>query len=379
MAKKRSWTTSLAQRSNPARMRYKAALLLVMLVLCGCGGFSQSTPTAAPTEAPSATPVPPTATPVPPTPTATPVPKLRIGLLDAGELGSGTNLLALLDAGAGEFAAAHALPYTMLAAPDAAAAVDARIAAGDNVIVLAGDGQVAALSAAVAAHSAVTFIYFGQPAPAATENLIVLGAEGFAPDELGFLAGLAVGAASRSEVVAAVVSLLDVSGKAYDSGFQNGMRVACGRCKYIQIDTRIYAGREVQQALLIRLREDERVDTIWAAPGAGGDWLLEGCAQQGCRVVTNGKPPAVLEPAVAAVVELRPDVPLTAILAALWEDRAPAVPVALNAASGALQLRPLGAGAALTAADVNVVMDFANRLASGELSTGIDPATGLPF
>ena len=79
------------------------------------------------------------------------------------------------------------------------------------------------------------------------------------------------------------------------------------RCKYIQIDTRVYAGRDVQQARLIRLREDERVDTIWSAPGAGGDWLLEGCAQQGCRVVTNGKPPPVLEPAVAAVVELRPD------------------------------------------------------------------------
>ncbi len=96
-------------------------------------------------------------------------------------------------------------------------------------------------------------------------------------------------------------------------------------------------------------------------------------------MVTNGKPPPVLEPAVAAVVELRPDVPLKAILAALWEDRAPVLPVLLNAASGALQLQPLGAGAALTAADVGVVMDFANRLASGELSTGIDPATGLPF
>ena len=378
MARKRSWTTSLTQRSNPARMRATIAALLVML-LSGCGGYSQPTPTAAPTVAPTATLVPPTNTPVPPTPTATPVPKLRIGLLDAGELAFGANLMELLDAGAEEFALEHALPYIMLAAPDVPAAIAARIAAGDNVLVLAGDGQGAAVSAAAAAHVAVTFIYMGQPAPAATNNLIVLGADGFPADELGFLAGLAAGAASRSEVVAAVVSLLDVSGRAYDSGFQNGMRVACARCKYIQIDTRIYAGLDVQQALLIRLREDEKVDTLWVAPGAGGDWLLEGCAQQGCSIVTNGKPAAKLEPAVAAVVALRPDLPLTAILDALWEERAPVVPVMLNAASGALQLQPLGARAALTAADVSVVMDFANRLASGELATGVDPATGLPY
>ena len=353
------------------------AAALLVLVLCGCSVQPPPTPTAAPTAAPSATPVPPTSTPVPPT--ATPVPKLRLGLLDAGELASGADLIALLDAGASEFAAAHALPYTMLAAPDVPAAIAARIAAGDNVLVLAGDGQGAAVSAAAAAHVAVTFIYMGQPAPAATNNLIVLGADGFPADELGFLAGLAAGAASRSEVVAAVVSLLDVSGRAFDSGFQNGMRVACARCKYIQIDTRIYAGLDVQQALLIRLREDEKVDTLWVAPGAGGDWLLEGCAQQGCSIVTNGKPAAKLEPAVAAVVALRPDLPLTAILDALWEERAPVVPVMLNAASGALQLQPLGARAALTAADVSVVMDFANRLASGELATGVDPATGLPY
>lgn len=376
MAKKRCWKTSLAHRSKAARMRAMAAALLV-LVLCGCSVQPPPTPTAAPTAAPSATPVPPTSTPVPPT--ATPVPKLRLGLLDAGELASGANLIALLDVGASEFAAAHALPYTMLAAPDVPAAIAARIAAGDNVLVLAGDGQGAAVSAAAAAHVAVTFIYMGQPAPAATNNLIVLGADGFPADELGFLAGLAAGAASRSEVVAAVVSLLDVSGRAYDSGFQNGMRVACARCKYIQIDTRIYAGLDVQQALLIRLREDEKVDTLWVAPGAGGDWLLEGCAQQGCSIVTNGKPAAKLEPAVAAVVALRPDLPLTAILDALWEERAPVVPVMLNAASGALQLQPLGARAALTAGDVSVVMDFANRLASGELATGVDPATGLPY
>ena len=376
MAKKRCWKTSLAHRSKAARMRAMAAALLV-LVLCGCSVQPPPTPTAAPTAAPSATPVPPTSTPVPPT--ATPVPKLRVGLLDAGELASGADLIALLDAGASEFAAAHALPYTMLAAPDVPAAIAARIAAGDNVLVLAGDGQGAAVSAAAAAHVAVTFIYMGQPAPAATNNLIVLGADGFPADELGFLAGLAAGAASRSEVVAAVVSLFDVSGRAFDSGFQNGMRVACARCKYIQIDTRIYAGLDVQQALLIRLREDEKVDTLWVAPGAGGDWLLEGCAQQGCSIVTNGKPAAKLEPAVAAVVALRPDLPLTAILDALWEERAPVVPVMLNAASGALQLQPLGARAALTAADVSVVMDFANRLASGELATGVDPATGLPY
>ena len=376
MAKKRCWKTSPAHRSKAARMRAMAAALLV-LVLCGCSVQPPPTPTAAPTAAPSATPVPPTSTPVPPT--ATPVPKLRLGLLDAGELASGADLIALLDAGASEFAAAHALPYTMLAAPDVPAAIAARIAAGDNVLVLAGDGQGAAVSAAAAAHVAVTFIYMGQPAPAATNNLIVLGADGFPADELGFLAGLAAGAASRSEVVAAVVSLFDVSGRAFDSGFQNGMRVACARCKYIQIDTRIYAGLDVQQALLIRLREDEKVDTLWVAPGAGGDWLLEGCAQQGCSIVTNGKPAAKLEPAVAAVVALRPDLPLTAILDALWEERAPVVPVMLNAASGALQLQPLGARAALTAADVSVVMDFANRLASGELATGVDPATGLPY
>lgn len=376
MAKKRCWKTSPAHRSKAARMRAMAAALLV-LVLCGCSVQPPPTPTAAPTAAPSATPVPPTSTPVPPT--ATPVPKLRLGLLDAGELASGADLIALLDAGASEFAAAHALPYTMLAAPDVPAAIAARIAAGDNVLVLAGDKQGAAVSAAAAVHVAVTFIYMGQPAPAATNNLIVLGADGFPADELGFLAGLAAGAASRSEVVAAVVSLLDVSGRAYDSGFQNGMRVACARCKYIQIDTRIYAGLDVQQALLIRLREDEKVDTLWAAPGAGGDWLLEGCAQQGCSIVTNGKPAAKLEPAVAAVVALRPDLPLTAILDALWEERAPVVPVMLNAASGALQLQPFGARAALTAADVSVVMDFANRLASGELATGVDPATGLPY
>ena len=161
MAKKRSWTTSLTRRSKPTLMRTTAAALLLTL-LAGCGGFSLPTPTAAPTVAPSATLVPPTNTPAPPTPTATPVPKLRIGLLDAGELAFGTNLAELLDASAKEFAVLNALPYTALAAPDVTAARGLRVAAGDNVIVLAGDEQGAAVRAAATAHADVTFIYLGQ-------------------------------------------------------------------------------------------------------------------------------------------------------------------------------------------------------------------------
>jgi basic membrane protein A len=285
-------------------------------------------------------------------------------------------------------AAAKSLGWTLQTATDPVAEGLSRLPqAGVQVIVADGADLEAATRVAAVAFPSAYFVGVGQAGQGdKLPNLLSLGVGPARQDQLGFMAGVVAGYATRAKVVTAVGYTTDAIGLKYRNGFLHGVRLSCSRCRVDFVDlTDLNDGPAAADKA--RLNASLSSDVVFAAAGAAsadalhaaaeaGAWVLGadadvyqsvfggGAAAKGAdKVLTSAyfDPAAALVAAVKAYQAGKP-----------WNGAQP-----YSAATGAVTLAPIRVStdvlSDLDRAEINAVLA---QLADGSLETGIDPATG---
>lgn len=210
----------------------------------------------------------------------------------------------------------------------------------------------------------VRFIVLGGSALEAPNALILpADSQAWRPDQLGLLAGAAAGFAAANQRVAALGDPASPYDLAYRAGFQNGVRLTCPRCRIDLVDL---PADPAAAATLAAQYVGFGAQVIFAPPTPAGEAAVRRAAQAGAWVVD---PTGTLIDTDRVLVTLQTADPLTRVLQAALQ------PENLTWQTAAAPLRwpattPLGA------MDQRDVATLAAQLLSGELETGIDPATG---
>ena len=374
--------------SNPLALRLTAALVALALLLGACQSPAP-TPTPLPTAvvvvqgtpapAASSTPAGAAATATaPPAPTDTPAPHFIVGYV--AEAGGAPRVLEEIQA------MATPLGWDVVSQSDPATGVGALAELGAQVVVANGAGLEAAAHQAAAAFPNTYFIGVDQSAGGdELPNLLVLGpGDGAREDQLGFMAGVTAGYATRAQVVTAVGYPATPAGLKYRNGFLHGVRYACSRCRVDMVDATDLNSdpAAVERA---RLNASLSSDVVFAAAGATGLEALRAAATQGVWLIGadsdvyttefGGSGPEADH--VLASVYFDPGGAVTAALSAYqsgtpWTGSRP-----YSAAVGAVALAPFRVTEdVLSELDRSDIAAALALLASGELETGIDPLTG---
>ena len=264
--------------------------------------------------------------------------------------------------------------------------------AGAQVIVVDGAGLADAARAAAVAFPKTYFISLtppgqsgqagqGDPLP----NLLSLGAGPTREDQIGFMACVVAGYATRAKVLTAVGYTTDATGLKYRNGFLHGVRLSCSRCRVDFVDlTDLNDGPTA--AGKARLNASLSSDVVFAAAGAASADALQAAAGAGAWVLgvdadiyqsVFGGGTAKGAGKVLASAYFDPGAALTAALKAYQAGRPWTGALPYSAATGAVTLAPIRVStdvlSDLDRSDANAVLA---QLADGELDTGIDPTTG---
>ena len=304
--------------------------------------------------------------------------------LTIGYAATGSGTPGVLDA---IKATAQALSWTVQTASTGGADPVASLAKnGAQLIIADGADLDAATQAAASAFPKSYFIGVNQAGPAAAlPNLLSLGAGAPRQDELGFMAGVVAGYATRAQIVTAVGYTTSPDGLRYRNGFLHGVRYSCARCRVDFIDlTDLNDGTTA--AAKARLNASLSSDVVFAAAGPAGAPALQAAAQAGAWVIGvdtdvyvsdfgSGSAQGAAKVLTSAYFD-----PGAAVAAALkayqtgkpWTGSQP-----FSAINGAVVLAPLRVStdvlSDLDRQDINVALGL---LADGTLETGIDPVTG---
>ena len=167
------------------------------------------------------------------------------------------------------------------------------------------------------------FLAIGVPDLQPGQNLSLVGSPAGRPDQLGFMGGY-IAALITKDWRVGVISTEDGSGMAARQGFFNGAIYYCGLCRpsyppfyqyplYSELAPGASAAdRQAAADYLI----DQAVETVYIAPGAGDDSLLEYLAQAGVNLIGSSPPPVTVQnqwvatlqtDSVSAVRKLWPD------------------------------------------------------------------------
>ena len=268
--------------------KWTQILLLLILLLASCGNppnpdestaVPEPTATTAPTADPTAL----------PTPTATALPPLLILLApDGSDPALSSQLQAFFSKAAQQEGLRYQLRQTISAQE---LNQQARY-----LIAMPGTSD---LNSLVAGAPNTSFLAVGIIDLESAPNLLAIGAEGERPDQNGFIAGYIAAMLTQYWRVG-VISVEDTpEGQAARQGFTNGVAYFCGLCRSGVppfYEYPLFIGlpegatddewRQVAGFLLDRL-----VETIFVAPGAGGDDLLEYLAASGVKVIGSSAPP----------------------------------------------------------------------------------------
>ena len=165
------------------------------------------------------------------------------------------------------------------------------------VVALPPDPGVAAIAAA---HPDTQFLAIGfqdlEPAP----NLSLLGTQAGRPDQQGFVAGYLAAVITQDWRVG-VISRPDTNaGKAAEGGFTNGAIFYCGLCRpayppffqYPVVTTVAAGASQVDMQAAADTLVSNTVQTVYVAPGAGDDSLLEHLSGLGLNIIGSRPPPA---------------------------------------------------------------------------------------
>jgi len=167
------------------------------------------------------------------------------------------------------------------------------------------------LAALISAAPSTRFIALGATDLEVSPNLTTIGASGAPPDYLGFVAGY-IAAVITEDWRVGVIAVSDTAeGQAAREGFLTGAKYFCGLCQqlyppyynyplyYEQVSGASSDAWRAAADQLIGLA----VTTIYVAPGAGDQALLEYLAQSGIAIIGSISPPEALQSNWVATVE----------------------------------------------------------------------------
>lgn len=358
---------------NPRTLRTLSILLIITFILVACGVTRESTPSPgisgtddpAPAEtiSPNPTPsAPPTSPPTFASPLTILVKSSETNFSQAGQIESALS----------SHARAAGLRFQVRPSLDQAD-LDSEVG---YVIALPPDPGLAALAAAA---PETQFLGIGIPALQPLTNLTTIAPQGSAPDEIGFLAGYIAAVVSSEWRVGVISTSDDPAGIAARNGFLNGVIYFCGLCRqthppyydyplYVELPTTGSAAE--WQAAADTLR-DRLVKTVYVAPGAGDQALLEYLAQAGINIISSASPPEALGD--NWIASLQPD--YVQALQQAWPEFVDGnagvnlpVSIQINAINEDI----------FTPGRQQLVQEFLVQLQNGYIDTGIDPTTGQP-
>jgi hypothetical protein len=168
------------------------------------------------------------------------------------------------------------------------------------VVALAPAGGMQELAAAA---PATQFLAIGISNLRATANLSLIGPQGARPDEIGFAAGY-LAALVTPEWRVGVLSLSDTAeGLAARQGFINGVIFNCGLCRQTYPPFYTYpmfvelpaGASQAEWEAAAGVLQDKAVRTLFVAPGADSQALLEYLAEAGFHLIGVGAPTARLQ------------------------------------------------------------------------------------
>lgn len=225
---------------------------------------------------------------------------------------------------------------------------------------------------ASAAPEAIIVAPVGAAVDALPPNVLGVGGPESREDQAGFLAGVIAGLATDFDRVAVISQPDTVEGRKYRNGFTAGVRYICPKCRIDVLDLPAEVTAEAAAAEALKLVA-VGVEMFGVAPFASAEAVYAALGTRAVRVVLS-----------------RPARAEEAVLAAAYLDPAAALRPALEAAlAGGRGLQPLtlangGVAVAvvsdpdgrLSPLDLQDLEAARQRLAGGELETGVDPVTG---
>lgn len=341
---------------RPSSTGRLTAGLLCLALLSACQGTPapEATPTTLPTAAVIA---PPTATVAMPDATATTAAPM------VAYVGTGTVPAALA-------AVSSELGLSI-------GVVDSAAAAGSKVALVADPAQAAARGAEYTVLVGTT---------AAPDGGLALDTNAIRWDHAGFLLGLAAGEATVARQVGVVRAGDDVPTLAFRNGFLSGVRYSCATCLIDQFDL-----PELSDAAVATTQGGQfstyGSDVIVVVPAPASSAMLKSLSDNGILVVGSA---ADMKAAFGASVDAWPDTALAyadvdvdAALALALRRYAGGTPLTgvqpMSIESGGVVLGPLHDPRGLiTPLDLRDLEAARDRVASGALDVGVDPATGQP-
>jgi basic membrane protein A and related proteins len=359
------------------------ALVVISMLVTACGGRATPTTAPAPTEAPAA--AAPTNTPVPPPPAPPAEGALRIGLVtDVGKVNDGTfNQYAYegMMRAAEEFGLETAFIET--AQPtDYDKNLEQFAQEGFDMIVtvgfMMGEGtQKAAEKYPDVDFAIVDFAYENYPAN--LQGMV------FREDQAGFLAGAMAGLLTESKTVGIVAGMEIPPVKKFRNGYQHGVSYVCAECDtigvYIESFTDPARGKT---AALSQIAEG--ADIIFGAGGPTGSGGILGAAQEGVWVIgvdqdefftTFRGGAADGADMLLSSATKRVDEAVYQAIKSLVEGNFQSGTALYEAANDGVGLAPFHLAESVIPAEVKTALDdIRTRLASGELLTGVDAASG---
>jgi hypothetical protein len=235
------------------------------------------------------------------------------------------------------------------------------------------------LGALAASHPGTHFLALGVPGLEPAGNLSVLAVGGARPDRQGFLAGY-LAAVITPDWRVGVISRTDTSaGVAVQGGFVNGAIFYCGLCRpayppfyqYPVVAGVVSGASQAEQQAAADVLIGNAVQTVFVAPGAGDEGLLNYLAEAGVNIIGSAPPPDQVRSRWVASIQAD----WAAALRAAWPQ--------LIRGQGNMELE-----SALQLTDRNENLFSPGRqlyvermledLLAGYIDTGIDPSTGDP-
>ena len=279
-------------------MKHKRVILAILglTLFIGLAACQPQTQAASPTTKPAASSSTPGALETP----------VKPPVSEATQTSTPTIPVALLLAPPGSDATLAQSVETVLAAPMAQAGLTLQVVSSlttdelnENLRLVVGLPPDAGMQAFAASAPQVQFLAIGIPGLAPGVNLTIIGPQGFAEDQRGFIAGV-IAAMITPDWRIAVLSLSDtLPGKAASQGFLNGAIFFCGLCNPYYgpiVDYPLSAERAAAASLeewqaAVSFLKDKAVQTVYVFPGMDRLEVYEMLAQAGFNIIGGGKPP----------------------------------------------------------------------------------------